>query len=134
MGRRSRRTVTPSTRGILPLAKAPRLWKYGVQRSSAHKVPSERVSGPREVFSWMPAQWHETRVKSCGCRRNGNRCFMVAPWRLTTGVEPDAVKAARPVLNGGCDMKSSQSLLCATFGPDTTRCPISGILRRCAGR
>ena len=34
----------------------------------------------------------------------------------------------------GCDMKSSQSLLCATFGPDTTRCPISGILRRCAGR
>ena len=33
-----------------------------------------------------------------------------------------------------CDMKSSQSLLCLTFGHDTTRCPISGILRRCAGR
>jgi len=29
-------------------------------------------------------------------------------------------------------MKSSQSLLCSPFGPDTTRCPISGILRRCA--
>jgi hypothetical protein len=26
---------------------------------------------------------------------------MVLPWRLTSGVEPDAVKAARPVLNGG---------------------------------
>ena len=35
-------------------------------------------------------------------------------------------------LPGGCDMKSSQSLLCLTCGHDTTRCPISGILRRCA--
>ena len=26
---------------------------------------------------------------------------MGAPWRLTTGVEPGAVKAASPVLNGG---------------------------------
>src|SRR2546428_5521230 len=101
MGRSSRRTVTPSTRGTLPLAKAPSLWKYGVQRESANKVPSERVSCPREWFSCMPAKWDKTRVKSCGCRRNGNRCFMVAPWRLTKGVEPDAVKAASPVLNGG---------------------------------
>jgi len=30
------------------------------------------------------------------------------------GAEPDAVKASSPVLNGGCDMKSSQSLLCST--------------------
>ena len=49
----------------------------------------------------MPAQWHQTRVNSCGCRRNGNRCFMGAPWRLTKGAEPCAVKAARTVLNGG---------------------------------
>ena len=33
-----------------------------------------------------------------------------------------------------CDMKSSQSLLCSTQRRDTTRCPISGILRRCARR
>ena len=50
------------------------------------------------------------------------------------GAEPYEVKASSTVLNGGCDMKSSQSLLCTTFGYDTTRCPISGILRRCAGR
>src|SRR5712691_4532144 len=55
-------------------------------------------------------------------------------WRMTSGAAPDAVQAARPVLNGGCDMKSSQSLLCTTCGHDTTRCPLSGILRRGAGR
>ena len=38
------------------------------------------------------------------------------------------------VLNGDCDMKSSQSWLGSTCCHDTTRCPISGILRRCAGR
>jgi len=52
----------------------------------------------------------------------------------TEGAEPCKVKALSTVLNGGCDMKSSQSLLCSTLCPDTTRCPISGILRRCAGR
>jgi len=48
--------------------------------------------------------------------------------------EPCAAKVARTVLKQSCDMKSSQSLLCSTCCPDTTRCPISGILRRCAGR
>jgi hypothetical protein len=38
------------------------------------------------------------------------------------------------VMIGDCDMKSPQSLLCSTRCRDTTRCPISGILRRCAGR
>ena len=101
MGRRSRSPGKPDTRGIFPMATAPRLWKYGVQRESANKVPSERVSCPRALCSCMPAKWNQTRVNSWGCRRNGNRGFMVPPWRLTTGVEPDAVKAARPVLNGG---------------------------------
>src|SRR5262245_33395691 len=49
----------------------------------------------------MQAKWNQTQVKSGGCRRNGNRRFMVVPWRSTKGVEPDAVKAASPVLNGG---------------------------------
>jgi hypothetical protein len=66
--------------------------------------------------------------------RNGHRRFMVTPWRTITGAEPGAVKAARPVLNGGCDMKSFQALLCLTFGYDTTCCSSSSILRRCAGR
>jgi hypothetical protein len=56
-------------------------------------------------------------------------------WKRThRGNSLAAYPTARPVLNGGCDMKSSQSLLCLTLCPDTTRCPISGILRRCAGR
>jgi len=45
-----------------------------------------------------------------------------------------AYPTARTGLTGGCDMKSSQSLLCEASRKDTTRCPISGILRRCAGR
>jgi hypothetical protein len=32
--------------------------------------------------------------------RNGNRRFMVSPWRTITGAEPDAIKVASPVLNG----------------------------------
>jgi hypothetical protein len=32
--------------------------------------------------------------------RNGNRRFMVPPWSMITGAEPDAIKVARPVLNG----------------------------------
>jgi hypothetical protein len=32
--------------------------------------------------------------------RNGNRRFMVPPWRMITGAEPDAIKVASPVLNG----------------------------------
>jgi len=54
--------------------------------------------------------------------------------RSPPGVSRGMVKAICPVLTGSCDMKSSQSLLCATRRRDTTRCPISGILRRCAGR
>src|SRR5207244_4173474 len=51
--------------------------------------------------SGMLAQWHQTRGKSCGCRRNGHRCCMAAPWRWTKGAAPCAVQAARTVLNGG---------------------------------
>lgn len=101
-GRRSRSPAKPDTRGILPMAQALRLWKYGVHRESANQVPSERVSCPRALLSWMPAQWHPTRVQSCGCRRNGNSGFMVAPWRSTKGVEPDAVQAARHRVAGEC--------------------------------
>lgn len=33
--------------------------------------------------------------------RNGNRRFLGTPWRISQGAEPDALKGARPVLNGG---------------------------------
>ena len=101
MGQSSPRTVTPSTRGILPLAKAPSLWKDGVQRVGGEQSTQRTRMLSTRDFSWMPAQWNETRVHSCGGRRNGNRCFMGAPWRSTTGAEPCAVKAASTVLHGG---------------------------------
>ena len=102
MGRSSRSPGKPDTWGICSMAKAPSLWKYGVQRVVGEQSTQRtRKLSTRGFFSCMPAKWDETRVNSCGCRRNGNRCFMGAPWRLTKGAEPDAVKAARPVLNGG---------------------------------
>src|SRR5215475_6876105 len=83
------------------MAKAPSLWKDGVQRVVGEQsTPRTRKLSTRG-FSCMLVQWDQTRVKSCGCRRNGNRCFMAAPWRWTKGAAPDAVKAACPVLNGG---------------------------------
>src|SRR5262245_41553086 len=83
------------------MAKAPSLWKYGVQRVVGEQsTPRTRKLSTRG-FSCMLVQWDQTRWKTCGCRRNGNRCFMAAPWRLTKGAAPDAVKAACPVLNGG---------------------------------
>jgi len=73
MGRRSRRTVTPSTRGTLPMAKAPSRWKYGVQRvvgeqsTQRTRKLSTRVvlvdagemeSNTGEVL-WMPPKWKQ---------------------------------------------------------------------------
>ena len=90
------------------------------------------------LISWSVPLYVDTRKLYTGGFlwnwRNGNRRFMVLPWRTITGAEPYTMKVVRAVLNGGCDMKSSQSLLCSTRCRDTTRCPISGILRRCAGR
>src|SRR5262245_44505094 len=44
MGRRSRSVGKPRTRGRGLMAKAPSLGEYGVQRSGANNVPSERAS------------------------------------------------------------------------------------------
>ena len=73
MGQRSPRTVTPSTWGILPLAKAPSLWKYGVQRVvGAQSTQRTRKLSTRVVLVdagamashtgavlWMPPQWKQ---------------------------------------------------------------------------
>jgi hypothetical protein len=58
------------------MAQAPRLWKYGVQREVANKVPSERASCSRVLCSCMLATWDETQMNFCGGHRNGNRCFI----------------------------------------------------------
>ena len=74
MGHSSQRTVTPSTRGILPMAKAPSLWKYGVQRVGGEQSTQrtrklstrvsflvyvgEMASNTGEV-PWMPPQWKQ---------------------------------------------------------------------------
>ena len=61
------------------MAKTPSLWKYGVPRVVGEQSTQRtRKLSTRVFFSWMPAKWNQTRVKSCGCRRNGNRCFMVS--------------------------------------------------------
>jgi len=99
----------------------PRATPFAQTHPSGTKVPSERASCPQE---------HPVYAGEMGKTLRG----AVRPWRATEGAEPYTMKVVRAVLNGGCDMKSSQSLLCSTLCPDTTRCPISGILRRCAGR
>ena len=87
--------------GNTPLGEGP----SPVEGRSTKGVGAQSTQRTRKLstrdFSCMPAKWNQTRVKSCGCRRNGHRGFMGAPWRSTKGVEPDAVKVARPVLNGG---------------------------------
>src|SRR5215471_3622744 len=67
-------------------------------------------------FAWM-----------AGMKGRGNQaCCEVLDCVETTValLEQDAMEST--VMIGDCDMKSSQSLLCTTFGYDTTRCPISG--------
>ena len=84
------------------MAKPPRLWKYGVprvvgeQRTQRTRKLSTRVfflvdagdmaSNTGEVL-WMPPTWKQM--------------LHGLPWRSPKGAEPDAVKAASPVLNGG---------------------------------
>src|SRR5206468_4883841 len=69
-GRRSRRPGKPSPPGRGLMAKAPRLWKYGGQRGvGEHRPQRTRKLSTRGFFSWMLAQWNQTRVKSCGGRR-----------------------------------------------------------------
>ena len=73
MGHSSLRTVTPSTRGILPLAKAPSLWKYGVQRVGGEQSTQRTRKLSTSVFLvyagemesntgellWMPPKWKQ---------------------------------------------------------------------------
>ncbi len=62
------------------MAQAPRLWDAGSQGTQR---PRERSTGH--------ARWSWSKAHGRG---------MDCPWRRTTGAEPDAVKAARLVLNG----------------------------------
>ena len=92
MGRRSRRTVTPSTWGILPLAKAPSLrkdWSKGTQRT-------RKLSTGGDLWSLAKCE--------------GTLCGEVEPQRTTEGAEPYAVQTASTVLNGG-DEETGQKAL-----------------------
>jgi hypothetical protein len=81
MGQSSRSTGKPCTPGGGLKAKAPRLWEDGNKGTQR----TRKLSTGGLPWSW----------------RNGNRRFMVLPWRSTKGVKPDALKGASPVLNGG---------------------------------
>ena len=80
MGRRSRRTGKPCTRGICPMAKAPSLRKdrtKGTQRT-------RELSTGKAPWSW----------------RNGKERFVHAR-RGTAGAKPYTMKVVRTVFNGG---------------------------------
>ena len=73
MGQSSPRTVTPSTRGVVPTAKAPRLWKYEVQRvvgeqstqrtrklsTSVVLVYAGEMGSNTGAVLWMPPKWKQ---------------------------------------------------------------------------
>lgn len=74
MGHSSQRTVTPSTRGGVPTAKAPSLWKYGVQRVDGEQSTQRTRKLSTRVFAlvdagdmesntgevlWMPPKWKQ---------------------------------------------------------------------------
>ena len=80
-GQRSLRVGKPRTRGGGRTAQAPRLCAEG---NTGPQCTRQRSTGGH------PWNWS-----------NGHRRSMVTPWRPSKGVEPGAVKAARPVLNGG---------------------------------
>ena len=80
MGRSSRRTGKPCTRGICPMAKAPSLRKdrtKGTQRT-------RKLSTVNALWSW----------------RNGKERFVRAR-RRTAGAKPYTMKVVRTVFNGG---------------------------------
>jgi hypothetical protein len=81
MGRSSRRTGKPSTRGWAPKAKAPSLGEEGNKGTQC----TRKLYTGGYLWNW----------------RNGNRRFMVTPWRMITGAEPYTMKVVRAVLNGG---------------------------------
>src|SRR5215510_7251417 len=97
------------------------------------------------IYRLDPSKWEEGRVRlALGTAvRGGNQYIDDRDEDGNPGADgiPDAIDVREgnkifarheTILDGSCDMKSSQSLLCLTLCHDTARCPISGILRRCA--
>src|SRR6266705_2466059 len=129
------------------------------ERGMAYRARAPRSRSPRSSLGWgKPTTWRRGTGRRHG---KGGRVRdaqepepqymsstgeLIDIERVTISSEGDRWKStrwgnslavyptSRPVLRRGCDMKSSQSLLCLALSHDTTRCPISGILRRCAGR
>jgi len=81
MGHSSQSPGKLGTPGWELTAKAPSLWEEG---NKGNQWTRKLYTGGH-LWNW----------------RNGNRRFMVTPWRLIKGAEPDALKGASPVLNGG---------------------------------
>src|SRR5215475_6856912 len=71
--------------------------KRGLEVVTGERLEIERLTSRSEEGRWKSTRW-------------GNSLA--------------AYPTARTVLTGGCDMKSFQSLLCLTFGYDTTCCSI----------
>src|SRR5467141_1626520 len=133
--------AAPPERGMAYRARAPRSRSHRSSRRWGEPITGRRVAGRRQMIGGRVRDAHKPEPK---CLSSTGELIDIE--RVTISSEGDHWKStrwgnslvvyptSRPVLRRGCDMKSSQSLLCVTFGHDTTRCPISGILRRCAGR
>ena len=93
-----------------------------------------RCGTPKQDWSWCEHRSQEATGELLEIERLTSSLER-GHWKSTReGNSLVAYSTSRTGLTGGCDMKSFQSLLCLTFGYDTTCCSISSILRRCAGR
>ena len=131
----------PPERGMAYRARAPRSRSHRSSRRWGEPIAGRRVAGRRHMKGGRVRDAQEPELK---CMSSTGELIDIE--RVTISSEGDRWKStfwgnslavyptSRSVLRRGCDMKSSQSLLCVALCHDTTRCPISGILRRCAGR
>ena len=133
--------AAPPERGMAYRARAPRSRSHRSSRGWGGPIAGRRVAGRRHMNRGRVRDAHEPEpecLSSTGELIDIERVTISSEgdrWKSTRGGNSLAVyPTSRPVLRRGCDMKSSQSLLCVTSRHDTTRCSISGILRRCAGR
>ena len=125
-------TPTQGGRAMLPQGE-------GVSTSGLTKAGSGSTRLPHGPRRKRHARRAATRRQLSQC---GTPDALKGAWPVWGGLGGNRRKVWRPrstpsparVSTEGCDMPSSQSWLCEASRKDTTRCPISGILRRCAGR
>jgi len=87
------------------------------RRTQGDGAPSTQRTRTRSTRVEVGARGCNPGARPWGGRRHGNRRCRGVPGRATKGVEPDAVTAARPVLNGGREDTYSQATRLAPTQP-----------------